>query len=157
MAKTVKPAQKQTVGVADFKARCLELHAVQLHGHETADYARALRAALPGIAIWQARPVSDSLPEPAADADLTLLDAAHPSLRGGTGRRFDWSLLRDAGEAARFVLAGGIDPATAARADALGCHALDICSGVESAPGVKDPVRLEALFAALRAASGQAA
>jgi indole-3-glycerol phosphate synthase/phosphoribosylanthranilate isomerase len=69
---------------------------------------------------------------------------------GGTGRSFDWALLSDREDLPKAFLAGGINPANAAPAARVGAYGLDLSSGVESAPGVKDPCRIDALFSALR-------
>lgn len=133
-------------------ARQLRLAAVQLHGEEPVEHQAALRAQLPAeCELWKAVRVTERIPLPAAGAaDRLLLDADHPPLRGGTGRRFDWTLLRDFPERSRHVLAGGLDAANAREAHQLGFGLLDVSSGVESSPGVKDPARLEAFFGTLR-------
>jgi phosphoribosylanthranilate isomerase len=87
-------------------------------------------------------------------ADALLLDAPTAG-RGGAGKVFDWNLARDARSmfpARRFVLAGGLGPANVRSAiDAVAPWAVDVASGVESAPGIKDPARLAAFIAAVRA------
>ena len=94
------------------------------------------------------------LPESAAD--YFLLDTFDPELSGGTGRRFNYDLLErliasDADLfAERVILAGGLDPGNVAEAAALGPFALDLSSGVEAEPGLKDPAKLLELFSALR-------
>ena len=69
-----------------------------------------------------------------------LIDAYHPELRGGTGQTCDWSAARAAMRYTRFlILSGGLDAQNVGRAiAAVTPHAVDVCSGVESAPGVKD-------------------
>lgn len=83
-----------------------------------------------------------------------LLDAGTPALPGGTGRRLDWpaaAALRDA--APWLMLAGGLDPDNVAEAvRVVGPDAVDVASGVESAPGVKDPERVAAFVRAARRA-----
>lgn len=135
----------------------LNLAAVQLHGDEDAAYAHELRAGLPAdCELWKAVQVTASIPDPAAFAvDRLVLDAPHPTLKGGTGRRFDWGLLVDLPARERYIVAGGLDATCVAAADALGVHALDLNSGVESAPGCKDAHRLAACLGALRAAPGR--
>ena len=76
---------------------------------------------------------------------------------GGTGRAFDWSLIKDHGELARGILAGGINAGNAREAEAVGAFAIDVGSGVEAAPARKDPAKVEALFAALRPESRRSA
>lgn len=132
----------------------LRLRAVQLHGEESPADVAALRARLPrGCEVWKAVAVQDRIPAPEeTGADRVLLDGHRPGRRGGTGTAFDWSRLAGIGGRERFLLGGGLHPGNAAAAQALGCFALDACSGLESAPGVKAPARLGAFFAALRGA-----
>lgn len=132
----------------------LALAAVQLHGEETAGQVAALRTALPpATEVWKAVRVADRIAFEATAADRVLLDARHPSLRGGTGQRFDWQLLQGIAARDRLVLAGGLDPDNVREAQRLGFGVLDVSSGVESAPGVKDAARLDAFFGALRGAA----
>ncbi len=143
----------------------LDLAVVQLHGEEDAGYVRTLKAALPPTAeVWKAHRVAGPVPAPAAreargimipalaasGADRLLLDTQRSGRRGGTGETFDWSVLRDHPERDRLVVAGGIRPANAREAATLGAFALDVNSGVESAPGVKDEGLLLRLFEELR-------
>lgn len=130
----------------------LGLHAVQLHGEETVSDIAVLREMLPArCEIWKAVRVRERVPSLTEfGADRLLLDTHAEGARGGTGARFDWSLLKDYPAKERLILAGGIDPDNVREAHALGCHALDVNSGVESAPGVKDESTLRRLFAALR-------
>jgi indole-3-glycerol phosphate synthase/phosphoribosylanthranilate isomerase len=132
-------------------ARRLALHAVQLHGDESPGQVRALRALLPaGCEIWKVLHPRECIPAAREwAADRLLLDGPH----GGSGQPFDWRLLEDCHERDRLVLGGGVSAANARAAQALGCHALDVNSGVESAPGIKDPARLDAFFATLRGAA----
>jgi phosphoribosylanthranilate isomerase len=88
-----------------------------------------------------------------AGVEALLLDAPTPG-RGGAGVRFDHRLARQARErypARRFVLAGGLDPSSVADAIALvEPWAVDVASGVEAGPGIKDPAKLAAFVAAVR-------
>lgn len=142
----------QEAGAVAEIATALGLHAVQLHGDEDRRYLARLRRVLPeSCEIWKAVAVRDAIPTPEAfGADRLLLDGYHPEQRGGTGRRFDWRLLAGVTDRSRFVLAGGLDAGNIRQAHNQGCGLLDVGSGVESSPGVKDVGRLQALFAALR-------
>lgn len=132
-------------------ARRLGLDAVQLHGEEDALYIRGLRGVLPeGLELWAAGPVGAEVPEPRLGADRTLFDTEVGGRSGGTGRAFDWSRLRGRSELGSALLAGGLGPANARAAAAVGAWALDVGSGVEAAPGRKDPAKLGAFFEALR-------
>ena len=132
-------------------ASALRLSAVQLHGDETPAYIAALRPALPeGCEVWKSIPVGDETPNiDGTGADRVLFDTADKTLRGGTGRRFDWSLVQGL-PMARIILSGGLDPASAATADEIGALLLDVNSGVETAPGIKSPEKLRRFFDALR-------
>lgn len=130
----------------------LGLRAVQLHGSEPPGYVAALRALLPaGTEIWKAFRVRGELPDwSGSGADRILLDTYHPSLPGGTGGRFDWSLLSRRRDTTPVILAGGLTPDVVPEAEALGAEGLDVNSGVEDAPGIKSPAKLAAFFAARR-------
>jgi indole-3-glycerol phosphate synthase/phosphoribosylanthranilate isomerase len=137
-------------------AATLGLEAVQLHGDESGDYGAELRSLLPPeCAIWRATRVADHpIPEPAGPIDAILLDTYAPDRRGGTGRIFDWSLLDSIAAPERFILSGGLSPDNVGRANRTAIEFLDVNSGVESAPGIKDRDRLARFFAGRRAAYG---
>ena len=141
---------EKMMAVADA-ARALGLAAVQLHGAEDAAYIRGLRSMLPeGVEIWAAGPVGAEVPEPRLGADRTLFDTSVGGRTGGTGMAFDWARVRGREELGSALLAGGLRPENAAEAARVGAYGLDVCSGVEAAPGRKDPERVGAFFAALR-------
>jgi len=141
---------EKMIMVADA-ARALGLGAVQLHGSEDAAYIRGLRSLLPEeVEIWAAGAVGDAVPEPRLGADRTLFDTSVGGRSGGTGIAFDWTRISGRGELETALLAGGLRPDNAAAAARVGAYGLDVCSGVEAAPGRKDPARLGAFFAALR-------
>jgi phosphoribosylanthranilate isomerase len=95
------------------------------------------------LPIIRALHVRDVLPDTATDADYLLFDTG-----GGTGRTFDWSLLAGLRTDKPFFLAGGITPDNVAEAIRIARpFAIDVSSGVESSPGVKDPDKLKAFFA----------
>jgi len=132
-------------------ARDLDLAAVQLHGSEDETYIARLRADLSdAVEIWAACAIGADAPRPRAGADRTLFDTRAGDRSGGTGRSFDWSLLAGRRDLASGVLAGGLSFDNAAEASRVGTYALDVNSGVESAPGAKDPQKLKAFFEALR-------
>jgi phosphoribosylanthranilate isomerase len=138
------------------------LDVIQLHGAETADAAAALARAT-GRPVWKAIAAGAEGDLDALDAwpvDAILLDTPTPD-RGGSGRSFDWGLARAARlrhPARRLVLAGGLHPGNVADAIAAALPwAVDVASGVESAPGVKDAGKLAAFVAAARAAWARAA
>lgn len=130
------------------KANTFSLAAVQLHGDEDQTYISALRASLPETtAIWKAQSVSHALPPRNLQyVDRYVLDNG----QGGTGQRFDWSLL-EGQTLDNVMLAGGLGADNCVQAAQLGCAGLDFNSGVESAPGIKDSDKLAAVFRTLRA------
>lgn len=133
--------------VAD-KAENLSLSAVQLHGQEDQAYINELRQALaPQVQIWKAQSVGDTLPaRDLQHVDKYVLDNG----QGGTGERFDWSLLN--GQTLdNVLLAGGLSPDNCVEAAKAGCAGLDFNSGVESQPGIKDASKLASVFKTLRA------
>jgi len=138
-----------------------DLDILQFHGHESPARAAALRAQT-GLPVWKALPVASAQDIAQASAyrgaaDMILFDAKTPkgTLPGGMGLTFDWSLLAgwDAGGfPGGWGLAGGLTPANVAQAVAqTKAPLVDLSSGVESAPGVKDAAKIAALCAAVRA------
>jgi phosphoribosylanthranilate isomerase len=149
------------------------LDLVQLHGDE--DPAVAARFGPRALPVFRLDPgagperLSTSTPpvirsEPAVAAYPAawgfLVDVRDPAAWGGTGRAWDWSaaaplVLAAAGRP--VLVAGGVRPANAGAAlRASGAAGIDVCSGVEAAPGVKDPHRLRLLFSVLHDAEGAA-
>lgn len=127
----------------------LRLGAVQLHGDEPAAYAAALRGE---VAVVRALPFTPALTPASLEgypADAFLLDAPTP----GSGRSFDWSEAVAWRGHPRLILAGGLDPGTVAEGvRVLQPYAVDVASGVESEPGVKDAERVQAFVRAVREA-----
>jgi len=155
----VNEAPERTVRLA----HALQLKAVQLHGEETPAYVRALREKLPpGCQVWKAVHLKEAAhpkeegPEEALknpwEADCMVLDTFNPKLRGGSGHRFDWGLLKKLPAAllSKVVIAGGINPENVAEAHSLGAYAVDVNSGLECAPGEKSPALVKRLFSHLR-------
>jgi indole-3-glycerol phosphate synthase/phosphoribosylanthranilate isomerase len=127
-------------------ATLLNLHAVQLHGHEDGDYVRELRRELPPTCeIWTALSVGrESLTS--RGGDRLLFDNGS----GGSGSSFDWSLVEGHPELPRAIVAGGISRHNASAASQLGAYAIDVGSSVDFRPGRKSPVKIAAFFGALR-------
>jgi indole-3-glycerol phosphate synthase/phosphoribosylanthranilate isomerase len=127
-------------------ATLLNLHAVQLHGNEDRDYVGELRRQLSeDCEIWTAVSVgSGSLTE--RNGDRILFDSG----RGGTGRSFDWDLVRHHPDLHKSIVAGGIGPGNAVEAAGLGAYAIDVGSSLDVMPGTKSPVKIRALFETLR-------
>jgi phosphoribosylanthranilate isomerase len=133
------------------------LEVLQLHGDETPQRAARLRAQF-GLPVWKVVSVSSGHDVGRAAAyrdaaDLILFDAKTPkgALPGGMGLTFDWNLLAGNKGALPWGLAGGLTADNVASAvAATGAPLVDTSSGVESAPGVKDPARIAAFCAAAR-------
>jgi len=125
------------------------LGAVQLHGDEDpADYGDV------GAPVWQVLRIASSLPRSVSARAAELLLDARVDGFGGSGRSFDWSLARDARRfGVPFWVAGGLSPANVGEAIRRAAPGgVDVASGVESSPGVKDLALLGAFVAAVRAA-----
>ncbi|WP_342166697.1 phosphoribosylanthranilate isomerase [Methylobacterium sp. SD21] len=131
---------------------------IQLHGRESPERVAEIRAAT-GLPVMKALGIAGEadlavIPTYAAVADRLLLDAKAPpgaALPGGNGVSFDWSLLAGADLPAGLMLSGGLGPENVAEALArTGLRAVDVSSGVESAPGIKDPARIAAFVTAAR-------
>jgi phosphoribosylanthranilate isomerase len=123
------------------------LRAVQLHGHESPEDCRWIRERVPATirAFHAGAPGLDRLSD--YGADLVLIDSATP----GSGQVFDWQILDGAPLGRSFILAGGLTPANVADAIvAVRPWGVDVASGVESAPGRKDPVKLREFIKAAR-------
>ena len=149
-------------------AEVVGLDLVQLHGNETAADVRAAQLKLrPGgnprasvgrgfsraVEVIKAVALNGSAPVDLSGFDddvLILLDAHDPARHGGTGRTIDWAAARDVASARRTILAGGLTPDNVGAAvAAVEPYGVDVSSGVESAPGVKDAMRLKRFFEAL--------
>jgi phosphoribosylanthranilate isomerase len=137
---------------------------LQLHGHESVARVRDIKAKF-RLPVMKAIPVATnadlvSLPGYAAVADRILFDARAPkdaTRPGGLGAVFDWHLLEGLDLKIPFMVSGGLHAANVA--DALritGAGGVDLSSGVESAPGVKDPGKIREFVHAARAAEGTA-
>ena len=127
------------------------IHAVQLHGEESPSFCKSLN----GLFIIKALRVGDDFrPAEAAsfETDAILLDAFKAGLYGGTGQAFDWTIAaRTKQFARRLYLAGGLNATNVGEAiKTVHPYAIDVCSGVESSPGRKDPAKLCAFMEAIR-------
>jgi len=152
------PAGVATVGVfvdaeADDIRRAAEtsgINTVQLNDASTPDVMERI-----GLPVLRAVTLASSarvIAEWPEDVTL-LLDAHDPVRRGGTGMTVDWQQAADLARRRRLVLAGGLGPSNIAEAIAIvRPFGVDVCSGVESAPGVKDGDKVAAFVANARAA-----
>jgi phosphoribosylanthranilate isomerase len=129
-------------------AESVGLDRVQLHGEESPAAVQRLGRSLPVIKAVRVkksfRPASLARFK---HASALLLDGFDARQWGGTGRTFDWRIAQRARRGAKFFLAGGITPENVAQAIRTAKpYAVDVCSGVESKPGKKDPKRLKAFM-----------
>jgi phosphoribosylanthranilate isomerase len=122
---------------------------IQLHGDEPAQYATTL-----GWPVWRAMSLADvngTLEAWPPDTTI-LLDAHDPVRRGGTGQPIDWAQAADVARLRRVVLAGGLTPENVQQAIArVRPFGVDVSSGVEEAPGVKNPDKVAQFLERARA------
>jgi phosphoribosylanthranilate isomerase len=147
------------VEIADIASR-VGLDVVQLHGASDPARVAEVRAAT-GLEIWAAVRTADGLlPEDAEEladaADALLVDALVPGLLGGSGVAIPWWILGESLDAMerghRIVLAGGLTAENVEEAIGyVSPMVVDVSSGVESAPGIKDHACIRAFIAAVRA------
>jgi len=140
--------------------REVPLDLLQLHGHESPERVAAVRARF-GLPVMKAVGVAEAGDLAALEAhgrvaDMLLVDAKAPAgatLPGGNGLAFDWRLIAGRRWPVPWMLAGGLTPGNVAEAVRLtGARLVDVSSGVESAPGVKDSARITRFLQAAGAA-----
>lgn len=131
--------------------RAVPLELLQFHGSEPPDYCRAFgRPYLKAIGMDGDADL-ELASRDYADAAALLLDAHAPGAAGGTGRAFDWRRAREA--RTRIVLAGGLTPENVALAIAAAApYAVDVSSGIESSPGLKDSGKMRRFLDEVRRA-----
>ena len=132
---------------------------LQLHGDEGPSYCAeaARRSGLKVMKAVRAKDVHAVKALSAYKTDLHMLDAYVPGTYGGTGERFDWELAAAHPGRPPLVLSGGLTPDNVAHAMSVANpYAVDVASGVEAAPGVKDPDQLRRFFAAVEQAAAPA-
>ena len=140
----------------DALTATVPLDVLQLHGTETPERVQEVKARY-GLPVMKAIGVADAGDLPALDAymkvaDQILVDAKPPknaNLPGGNGLTFDWRLIAGRRWSVPWMLAGGLTPQNVAEAIAMtGARQIDVSSGVESAPGVKDAALIAAFVEA---------
>ena len=125
------------------------LDLVQLHGEESPDYCCAVRRRI--IKAFRVKDSSSLEEMTNYRVAACLLDAWSPEARGGTGTTFSWDIAAKAAASQAIILAGGLTPDNVARAmAAVKPYAVDVSSGVESAPGKKDAALVRAFVIAAR-------
>jgi phosphoribosylanthranilate isomerase len=157
---SVLPQVVQTIGVFvnqpvaevnDIAGRAA-LDVVQLHGDEPVEYLNGLnRPAIKALGVSGGAADESDWPINV----LILLDAHDPDRRGGTGRTIDWGAAARIAARRPTILAGGLSPETVSDAvRQVRPFGIDVSSGVEQAPGIKDHRRIQALFEALHEHGG---
>ncbi len=124
---------------------------LQLHGKESPEYCRSLgRRVIKAFRIQDEKSLA-SLAAFRGAAQAFLLDTYKKGLVGGTGETFNWNLARQARQYGPIILAGGLTPENVAQAITIAQpQAVDVASGVEAAPGRKNPEKLRAFCAAVK-------
>jgi phosphoribosylanthranilate isomerase len=121
------------------------LNWVQFHGDETSEFCGEFNVwNLHTIKAIRVRSAEDIEQAQEFETFSLLFDAFDPNQYGGTGKTFDWTLLKEYPR--RVFLAGGINPDNVLDALKIDIYGIDICSGIESEPGKKDPTKMKLLF-----------
>lgn len=142
-----------TLGEVAHAAEVLHLSHVQLHGDEGPSFCAETgrRTGAKVIKALRVRAGADLQDAERFHTDFHLLDTAARGLRGGSGETWDWDLVRRRRSSVPVILSGGLTPDNVAAGIAtVGPYAVDVASGVEAAPGIKDPDRLAAFLEAAR-------
>jgi phosphoribosylanthranilate isomerase len=133
------------IDVVNATADICRLDIVQLHGDETPEFCTQVVRRV--IKAFRVRDGESLVPMKGYRVSGFLLDAWSPAARGGTGVTFNWELARDAGRFGPIILAGGLTPDNVARAvQTVAPYGVDVSSGVEAAPGQKDPEKVRAFI-----------
>lgn len=144
----VNPTLDEVVGIAEE----LSLSLLQFHGDEGPSFCAeaARRTGAKVIKAARVRSGADIQALATFHTDFHLLDSYRSGVPGGTGETFAWELARAHGRRVPVILSGGLTPANVG--DAIGAvrpYAVDVASGVEASPGVKDPALIDAFTAAV--------
>jgi phosphoribosylanthranilate isomerase len=136
-------------GAVSAAARCAGVTVIQLHGDESPEYCRALSA----WPLIKALRIETSVPPALTDYPVRafLLDSKDDTSFGGTGKVFDWELAAAVKLIRPILLAGGLNARNVAQAiRKVRPYGIDVCSGVESAPGKKDPEKVASFMNEVR-------
>ena len=129
------------------------LNWLQFHGDETPEFCDEFKwyniRTIKAIRVKSNESIEQARDYP---TDAILFDAYDKALYGGTGKTFDWKLIRDFGR--RVFLAGGVNAENVVGAVETGVYGVDICSGIESEPGKKDHAKMKELFDNLKHVRG---
>lgn len=113
------------------------INVIQFHGDETPEFVSLFKERV--VKAVRVKNEESLRAVPDYDVNAFLFDAYSPDIYGGTGKKFDWEIIKEVGSIERFILAGGLKPDNVACAvNLLRPYGVDTSSGVESAPGIKD-------------------
>jgi phosphoribosylanthranilate isomerase len=142
----VRPSSDDIARAVDAGVRVAQIHAGD-----------ASAAAGVGCEVWMAASLNDDDLTPPVEQERTvLLDAHDPERHGGTGRTIDWSRAAHVAARRRVMLAGGLTPANVAAAVRdVRPYGVDVASGIEDTPGIKNALAMQAFVAAVREADQQ--
>ncbi len=138
--------------IRDIVERC-NLSWVQLSGDETPEYCEQFKYLnVRTVKTIHVKGVEDLERTNDYPTDAVLLDSYSDGKYGGTGKQFDWEMLRSvvAYMDKRIIISGGVGPENIREAYDMRLYGVDLCSGVESVPGKKDPEKLEELFEVIK-------
>jgi len=131
----------QELAVVNSIADRCGLDLIQLHGEESPDFCSGVKRRV--IKAFRVKDAASLDHMPDYNVAACLLDAWSPAAHGGTGETFNWEIAAAAAVSSRIILAGGLTPGNVTAAvEAVRPYAVDVSSGVESAPGKKDPVKI---------------
>jgi phosphoribosylanthranilate isomerase len=134
-------------------ADMLQLSMIQLHGDEGPSYATeiARRTGCKVIKAQRVKLAADVVQVQAFRTEFHLLDTFHEELRGGTGETFEWDTIRRRTSDVPLILSGGLNAENVVAAiEAVHPFAVDVASGIEASPGVKDPEKMKAFAEAVK-------
>jgi phosphoribosylanthranilate isomerase len=149
----VNEAEETVLAIAEQ----VGLNFVQLHGEETPAFVARVKRRVPVIKAVRVRPGFRTAElKKYVGAAAILLDGFDPARHGGTGKTFDWSVAKRAAKRRKIFLAGGLTAGNIGEAiRQVRPFAVDVCSGVESRPGKKNPAKVRALMKAVHRAQGK--
>ena len=125
------------------------LDSVQMHGSESPALCQLFLPRVIKALMVKDESVLTLLPQYKVSA--YLLDSYHELLKGGTGQRFDWTIAKRAGQYGPVIVSGGLTPTNVRQAIAIAQpYAVDVSSGVESRPGIKDHTKMQAFVDAVK-------
>lgn len=149
----VNPTEAEVREVLSY----VPLNCLQFHGDETAEFCRLFK--MPFIKVFRVGQTDirlEDLHQQYPEANAILLDTYEVAQRGGTGKTFDWQRVTPYASRA-WILSGGLTPANVATAvQQLKPYAVDVSSGIEQAPGIKDEAKMRAFIEALRGVPAEA-